>query len=99
MNNHSHPLDHFREQVKPAVISKIEEFVLLGYDRVSEEEIWKYLTMKKWKRNSEGKMLHQVVNDILTLRICEFMNFATVEAYKSPDWFSTDGVEALKELL
>lgn len=82
-----HPMEVYRLQVKPALISKVEEFKLLGYDRVSEDEVWKCLTEKTWKKVKQPKRLHETVQDILTLRATDYMNFLAIEAYKGPDWF------------
>ncbi|MBD8069320.1 post-transcriptional regulator [Bacillus sp. PS06] len=91
--------DQYRNDVKPALKSKLEEFILYGYDSVTEEELWQYLCKKKWKRERETKLLYQIVNDILSVKIGEYMNYATVEAFKSPDWFSNQGQEELSKLL
>ena len=37
----------FHYKVKPALISKQEEFLLLGNDTVSEEDIWEFLLEKE----------------------------------------------------
>ncbi len=91
--------EQFRDAVKPALLSKIEEFQLFGYDKVTEEELWNYLIKKKWKRDREEKLLYQIVNDIFDVKVGEYMNYATVEAFKSPNWFSEDGINELSKLL
>ena len=48
----THIYDQYRSQVKPVLTSKIEEFQLLGYDTIKEDELWEYLTNKKWKKPS-----------------------------------------------
>jgi len=96
--NVSHEYDHFRSLVKPALKSKQEEFLLLGYDNVSEEDIWRFLVKKKWqKRNNEIK-LYEMVQSILSLKIGEFMNYSAVEALKDAE-FTLDDEEELLELL
>ncbi len=37
----------FINKVRPALISKQEEFLLLGYDNVSQEDIWTFLLEKE----------------------------------------------------
>lgn len=93
-----HKYDHFRNQVQPALISKIEEFALLGYGTVEEEALWKYLTMKKWRKPQEEIKLFEVVQDILSVDIGQYMSFVTVEAFKGSDFYFVNG-EDLKELL
>jgi hypothetical protein len=91
--------DQYKDTVKPALISKINEFELYGYDKVLENELWEFLNKKKWKREREEKRLHEIVSDILAVKVGEYMNYATVEAFKSPDWFSGDGLKELDKLL
>ncbi|WP_077214092.1 post-transcriptional regulator [Bacillus dakarensis] len=89
--------DEFRELVQPALRSKLEEFALLGYETVDEEQLWTYLTKKKWKKEKNEKKLFELVDDILSVTPGEYMGFATVEALKSPDLGASD-VEDFKEL-
>lgn len=90
--------DHLRSHVQPALESKLEEFALLGYGQVSEQELWNFLHKKKWKKAEEDKSVSQIVEDILSTKVGEFFNFASVEAFKGAE-FSFDNEEDLKELL
>jgi hypothetical protein len=81
-----HPMEAFRQQVKPALKSKVEEFHMLGYDRATEDDLWACLIKKKWRKKEE-KRLYEVVNDILTLSANDFMAFLSVQAL-SNDWFA-----------
>lgn len=87
MEGARHPIDFYKQQVEPALQSKMEEFKLLGYDRVTMEELWDCLQVKKWKKK-EDKQLHEVVADILSLKVSEYMSYLTIEAFKGPDYFS-----------
>lgn len=93
-----HSYERFRQDVRPAMKSKIEEFSLLGYDTISETDLWKYLTQKKWRKPKEEVHLYEIVSDILSVQISEYMNYASLEAYKMPD-FSFGNEDELKELL
>jgi hypothetical protein len=94
-----HPFDEFKDHVKPAIVSKLEEFILLGYEDVSEEKLWAFLKNKKWKK-TPVLSVHEVVRDVLALKIGDFMNYATVESFKSSSWFeSEEGKDALKGLI
>lgn len=93
-----HEYERFRKTVEPALFSKIEELRLLGYGTIKEGQLWEYLTTKKWKRVKEDMKLYEIVDDILSLKPGEYMNFASVEALKLTD-FSFDNEEDLKELL
>jgi len=59
---------------------KSAEFVLLGYEAVSGKDIWDCINDKYVK--SGVPALHQVVNDILSLKTTYFMNWMTMNAYK-----------------
>lgn len=95
----THLYDRFRENVFPALLSKVEEFELYGYDKVNENDLWQFLTRKVWKRASEEKQLHEIVSDIMNVKVGDYMNYATVEAFKSPSWFEGEGKDVLEKLL
>jgi len=88
------PLDEFRDQVRPAIVSKLEEFALLGYEEVSAEKLWEFLKNKKWKKTTELSV-HEVVQDVLALKVGDFMNYATVESYKTASWYDSDEAKNL----
>jgi hypothetical protein len=60
--------------------SKAEEFRLLGYGQVTAAEIWECVSDKYQKRGMPP--LHQVVNDIFSLKVTQFMNWITMNIYK-----------------
>ncbi|WP_019154650.1 post-transcriptional regulator [Robertmurraya massiliosenegalensis] len=93
-----HEYDRFRNEVKPALVSKAEELNLLGYGTIREQQLWDFLTSKKWKRVKEDVKLYEIVGDILSLKPGEYMSFASVEALKLLD-FSLEDEAELKELL
>ncbi len=80
------PISFWKKQLEPVLESKAEEFGLYGYDEVSASEIWECMTKKKWrKQNIAEKMMHELVADVYSLKVGEFMSFMTVEAYKGPE--------------
>lgn len=79
---HEHMYEQFRKNVRPAIKSKLEELEMLGYGAVTEEEMWEYLLNKRWKKPKEDARLYEIVADILAVKPGEYMNFATVEAFK-----------------
>ncbi|ASB61852.1 competence protein ComN [Bacillus sp. A053] len=94
-----HPADLYKDHVRPFLYSKLEEFKILGYDDVELESLWSYLTNKKWKKKTELS-IYELASDILSVKIGEFMNYATVESFKTSNWLgSEEGQEALEELL
>lgn len=80
-----HPADLYKDHVRPFLYSKLEEFKILGYDDVELESLWSYLTDKKWKKKTELS-IYELASDILSVKIGEFMNYATVESFKTSNW-------------
>jgi hypothetical protein len=60
--------------------SKAEEFHLIGYEHVTPEEIWNCVNDKYMKKGMP--QLHEMVNDILSLKATNFMNYMTLSAFK-----------------
>jgi len=55
--------------------SKAEEFTLLGYDNITGKDIWDCVS----DRYIKGlPALHQIVNDILSLKTTQYMNWMTM---------------------
>ncbi|HEK9101369.1 histidine kinase [Bacillus pfraonensis] len=79
-------VEAYRGQLQVVLESKVEEFQMIGYDRVTTEEIWKCLKSKKWKKVDSDVRLYELVNDVLTLTANEYMTYLTVEAYQEPLW-------------
>lgn len=96
MNNHQY--DEFRNEVEPALLCKVEELSFLGYGTYQEGQLWNFLVKKKWKKPKTDIHLYEIVEDILSLKPGDFMNFQAVEALKSSE-FSFDNQEEWKELL
>ncbi|MBD1381233.1 post-transcriptional regulator [Metabacillus arenae] len=96
----NHPADQYRHHLKPFIISKLEEFKLLGYGEVKVDEFWTYLISKKWKKQKEELQMHEIVSDILSVKANDFMNYATVESFKTSSWMgSEENQRLLKELI
>lgn len=60
--------------------SKAEEFRMLGYEQVSGKDIWDCVSDKYHKTGIPA--LHAVVNDILSLKSTQFMNWMTMRMYR-----------------
>jgi predicted NAD/FAD-binding protein len=93
-----HSYGRYYKQIKPALESKKEEFKLLGYEKITEVDLWNYLTKKKWKKPKEEIHLYEIVADILSMKIGDVMNYTTVEAFKLGD-FDLSSEEERRELL
>lgn len=96
--NQLHSYEKFHATVMPAIKSKVEEFSILGYGTISEKELWGFLTNKKWRKVKEDIRLYEIVDDIMTVKPGEYMNYASVEALKLTE-FSFDNEEDMRELL
>ncbi|MFD2926080.1 post-transcriptional regulator [Halobacillus naozhouensis] len=74
----------WKDEVKPVLISKKEEFINMGYAEATVDDIWKCLEKKIWKKEVE-KRLHEVVQDIFRLSTNQYISYLTVEAYQEED--------------
>lgn len=90
--------ESFHHLVKPALISKQEEFLLLGYDNVSQEDIWTFLLKKKWRKGEQEMKLFEVVQSILALKVGELINYMSVEALKDAEFTFENEEERVKLL-
>jgi hypothetical protein len=79
-------IEAYREQLSIVLESKVEEFQMLGYDRVTKEDVWKCLKTRKWKKVDSDVRLYELVNDVLTLTANDYMTFLTMKAYQAPLW-------------
>lgn len=66
--------------IEELCLSKAEEFRLMGYEHVSGKDIWNCVNAKYVKTGQPE--LHRLVNDILSLKVTQFMNFMTLSAFK-----------------
>jgi hypothetical protein len=77
--NNELSMEELNDVVEKLCHSKAEEFHLLGYENVTGQEIWQCVSSRYKK---EMPMLHAVVNDVLSLKVTQFMNWLTMQAYK-----------------
>lgn len=94
----SHAYNHFRTHVEPALVSKLEEFSLLGYNAVSLDGLWEFLTRKKWKKVKDEIRLYEIIEDIFAVKVSDFISFTTIDTYKNNEFNIKDENE-WKELL
>jgi len=93
-----HINENVRKEVQPVLQCKLEEFSLLGYGQVTESELWDFLIKKKWRKISDAKLIHEIVEDIMSIKVGEFFNYASIEAIKEAE-FAFDDEDELRELL
>ncbi|MFB5190106.1 post-transcriptional regulator [Alicyclobacillus fastidiosus] len=58
--------------------TKVEEFRLLGYEEAKLEQVWSFVCAKL----PADTPIHRMVDFILSIRVMDFMNYQTIEAYK-----------------
>lgn len=68
------------ETIEQLCLSKAEEFHLIGYEHVSGADVWECVSDKYHKKGTPP--LYQIVNDILSLKVTQFMNFITLSMYR-----------------
>lgn len=68
------------EMIERLCESKADEFRLIGYDQVTGADVWECVSDKYHKKGTPS--LHEVVNDILSLKVTQFMNFITLNMYR-----------------
>ncbi|WP_100371976.1 post-transcriptional regulator [Bacillus sp. FJAT-45037] len=79
--------ESWKEDVMPAIVTKVEEFHFLGYGRVTTDEVWNCV-MDRLRKQTEFMRLHAFVQVILTLKIQDYMTWLTKQSYQSgTDWF------------
>ncbi|MGM9928255.1 MAG: post-transcriptional regulator [Bacillus sp. (in: firmicutes)] len=94
----NHPLDHYRLTVLPALVSKCEEFQMFGYKDVTVEKLWTFMQEKKWRKVKEDLRLHQLVNDILTVKVSDYLHYMTLESFKEAQENSSPDFDDFKDL-
>lgn len=81
--------DEFKDKLMPVLEMKKEEFLLLGYDEVGLESIWKCTVSRTNRKFNESVRLHVFVNQMLGLSVNDYMNWLRVDSLKGPDWFAS----------
>ncbi|MFD4703625.1 post-transcriptional regulator [Gottfriedia sp. NPDC058432] len=76
----------FKPKLQVVIESKLDEFRMLGFDTVSEDELWECLERTIWRKKEDEPKLFQLVEDILSLTVNDYMNYIRIEAFKSPTW-------------
>lgn len=75
------PFGDLYEELRDLCRSKAEEFSLLGYENIGPQDIWKCVA----GQYKQIPAMHQLVNDILSLKITKYMNYVMIAMYKNPD--------------
>lgn len=72
--------EELAETIEDLCESKADEFRMLGYEHATGWEIWDCVSERYQKSGQPA--IHQIVNDILSLKVTAFMNFLTLSAFK-----------------
>ena len=96
--NETHPYDQYRQTLHFVIKSKCDEFAILGYNDVTLDQLWEYLLIKKWKKIDDNVHFHQIVNDVLSVKVGDFMHFKTIEAFKYSQANKGPDFESFKDL-
>lgn len=72
------------EMVDQLCESKAEEFRLIGYDQVTAQDIWDCAS--DTYRKTGLPPLYRLVNDILSLKANQFMNYLTLRMYRGDNF-------------
>jgi len=71
---------YLNQVIEELCLSKAEEFALLGYEGVTGKDIWDFVSEKYVQTGFPP--LHRLINDILSLKPTQYMNWLTLSAYK-----------------
>ncbi|MDV6377194.1 hypothetical protein ORD22_02820 [Sporosarcina sp. GW1-11] len=71
-------------QVLPALESKKNEFNFYGYAEISEEALWDYFVVKKWRKKDVSTMhAYEMIADVFALTPAQFMTHTQTEAQRN----------------
>ena len=78
--------EQWRTRLEPFIISKWEEFRLLGLTSLSVEELWEFMKEKLHKAKVEQR-IHKVTEIIMGLSVNDYLNKVRMEMFKETNLF------------
>lgn len=66
MNMEFNSLEELYNRLKPALKTKVIEMHRLGFNYITETDVWNYLKEIKWS-DSSNLLLYQMVSDVLNI--------------------------------
>lgn len=77
--------EEWRETIKPFLVSKLEEFHLLGVKSMTLDELWVFLIEIIEKKNKKEPRLsfNQFVNNIMGVSVNDYMNKIRMEMFST----------------
>lgn len=82
-------LEYYRSQIDVVLQSKCKEFHILGYEKATVEDIWACLLHKG--RDKKLWRMYEAVSMAMGLKITDYMNYLTIQAYQNPHWIFDEG--------
>lgn len=78
--------EKWRTKIGPFLQSKLEEFKLLGIERLTIDDLWQFVkeTMESKKQDKPDR-LHQVVAHVMSLSVNDYMNKLRMNLFKDSD--------------
>ncbi|WP_368652182.1 post-transcriptional regulator [Ornithinibacillus sp. 4-3] len=74
-------VNEWKKKIAPVLDSKKQEFIMLGYPKATNQEIWECLQARVWKGNPT-KRLHEVIQDVFHLSTSTYISFLTISAFQ-----------------
>ncbi|SDY47626.1 Post-transcriptional regulator [Evansella caseinilytica] len=78
-------------EMEVVLLSKAEEWQLLGYDQVTKEDVWQCFLSKLPRLDVPDPVRpHWLAAELFHMKANDYMNWLTLQAYKGPNWFEDD---------
>lgn len=74
--------DVVRGHIEPYLVSKLEEFRLLGLTHLTLDELWTFVKETLIKKKKDALYLHELVNFIMRLSVNDYLNKIRLEMFK-----------------
>lgn len=74
-----------RDFIEPFLKSKLEEFHLLGMERLTMDELWVFVLEMMKKKKIKEVYLHECINFIMRLSVNDYLNKIRLEMFKGLD--------------
>lgn len=78
-------MNEIRGHITPFLTSKLEEFWLLGMERLTLDELWVFILQMMKKKKLTECSLHELVNFIMRLSVNDYLNKIRLEMFKGID--------------
>lgn len=83
--------EEWKREMDPILVSKVEEWRLYGYEKVTKDDLWECFKAKLPRLEVPVPMRPSwLVAELFILKVNDYMNWLTLQAYKGPDLFEDD---------